>query len=80
MVDQTPAPTGPLLLTAAEAARALAISPRTLWALTQRGEIPALKIGRRAVRYNRRDLLAYVDQLRQEQAVRRDGGRGTHHE
>jgi excisionase family DNA binding protein len=56
----------PLLLTAAQAARALAISPRTLWSLTRRGEIPAVRIGR-AVRYDRRDLVEYLDRLRSAQ-------------
>jgi excisionase family DNA binding protein len=49
-----------LLLTTPEAARALAISPRTLWTLTKRGEIPSVKIGR-AVRYDPRDLLVWID-------------------
>lgn len=35
-----------LLLTALEAAKTLSISQRTLWTLTQRGEVPCIKIGR----------------------------------
>jgi excisionase family DNA binding protein len=54
-----------LLLTAAEAARRLSVSPRTLWGLTDRGEVPAVRIGR-AVRYDPRDLAAYVDHLRSQ--------------
>lgn len=38
---------GPLLVGASEAARLLAISPRKLWELSQRGAIPAVRIGRR---------------------------------
>jgi excisionase family DNA binding protein len=60
---------GRLLLTAAEAAEALAISERTLWALTDRGEIPAIRIGR-SVRYAVEDLRAWVDAQRR----RPDGG------
>jgi excisionase family DNA binding protein len=49
-----------LLLTPAEAAKALAISARTLWARTKAGEIPAVRIGR-SVRYDPRDLAAWVE-------------------
>ncbi len=40
-----------LALTAAEAADALAISPRTLASLTAAGEIPVSRIGTRNLRY-----------------------------
>jgi excisionase family DNA binding protein len=55
------APAAPLrlLLTALEAAEALAVSPRTLWGLTDRGEIPCVRLGR-SVRYDVEDLRAYV--------------------
>ena len=50
-----------LLLNTREAAKALSISERTLWALTRpRGPIPCVRIGR-AVRYDLRDLREYVD-------------------
>jgi excisionase family DNA binding protein len=52
-----------LLLTAAEAAKLLAIGARTLWRLTDNGEIPVVRIGR-AVRYDRRDLLAWIDRTK----------------
>jgi len=42
-----------------EAARFLAISERTLWSLTQRGEIPCVRIGR-AVRYDPADLREWI--------------------
>jgi excisionase family DNA binding protein len=61
-----------LLLTAPQAARTLAISPRTLWSLTQRGEVPVVRIGR-AVRYDRRDLVDYLDRLRSAQQRGRRG-------
>jgi excisionase family DNA binding protein len=38
-----------LLVDALEAARLLGISPRTLWGLTQRGEIKAKRGGRRVL-------------------------------
>jgi excisionase family DNA binding protein len=48
-----------LLLKPKEAAQALAISPRTLWALTQSGEIRALRTGR-ILRYSVDTLRAWV--------------------
>jgi excisionase family DNA binding protein len=45
-----PPPLTRLLLTADEAAFALAISPRTLWTLTNAGQIPCVRLGR-CVRY-----------------------------
>ena len=49
-----------LLWKAGEAARAMAVSERTLWALTKSGRIPAVRIGR-AVRYDPADLRAYIE-------------------
>ena len=50
-----------LALTPRDAARALSISEKGLWNLTKpRGPIPAAKIGR-LVRYDLRDLLAFLD-------------------
>jgi excisionase family DNA binding protein len=49
-----------LLLTAAEAAEALAISERNLWGLTDRGEIPVVRLGR-CVRYDPADLRAFIE-------------------
>jgi len=42
------APTAPpvLAVRAREAAKALGISPRTLWTLSRRGEVPCLRLGR----------------------------------
>lgn len=50
---------GVRLIRASEAARALAISPRLLWTMTNCGEIPCVRIGR-AVRYDPRDLEEWV--------------------
>lgn len=48
-----------LLLKPAQAAESLAISPRKLWGLTARGDIPHVKIGR-CVRYAVDDLRAWI--------------------
>ena len=51
---------GRLLLTAREAAAALAVSERKLWDLTQNGGMPHTRIGR-SVRYRLTDLAKWVD-------------------
>jgi excisionase family DNA binding protein len=51
-----------LLLSPTQAAKALSISERTLWAMTvPRGPLPAVKIGRRGVRYAMVDLQAWIE-------------------
>jgi excisionase family DNA binding protein len=50
-----------LLLTSVQAAKALTISARTLWQLTQDGKIRCVRINR-LVRYDLQDLLAYIEQ------------------
>jgi excisionase family DNA binding protein len=52
-------PVEPLLYTPAEAAKALAISERSLWSLTACRELPCIRIGR-SVRYARDDLVAWI--------------------
>jgi excisionase family DNA binding protein len=59
-----------LLLKPNEAATLLAISPRLLWSLTKSGDLPCVRIGR-AVRYDPRDLTAWIDRQKS------DGGRTT---
>ena len=54
------APITRLLLTPAEAAAALRISPRLLWSKTKIGEIPCIRIGK-AVRYAPSHLQAWID-------------------
>ena len=49
-----------LLLRPSEAAELLATSPRKLWDLTNRGEVPHLRIGR-SLRYPLEGLLAWID-------------------
>ncbi|MBL7141308.1 MAG: helix-turn-helix domain-containing protein [Planctomycetes bacterium] len=64
MLDQS---VKPLLLNAKQTAAALGISPRKLWELTNRGEAPCVRIGRRVL-YDPRDLAAWIDaQKRQPQ-------------
>jgi excisionase family DNA binding protein len=53
----------PMLLTARQAAKALSVCEKTLWTLAQRGEIPAVRIGR-AVRYDPRDLDAWIQRAK----------------
>jgi excisionase family DNA binding protein len=63
-----------LLLTAKQAAAALAVSPRTLWELTARGELPALRLpGRgkaRMLRYAVDDLKAWIARTKANAAQR----------
>lgn len=49
-----------LLLTSREAAKAMNISERTLWTLTQAGEIPRVPFGSRGYRYDPEDLKAWI--------------------
>ena len=58
MQNNPPKPT--LLLTATQAAESLAISPRKLWAMTQSGEIPCIRLGR-CVRYPVDGLRLWID-------------------
>ena len=53
-----------LLLRPTEAAEALALSPRLLWSLTAKGDIPAVRIGR-TLRYDPRDLIAWIDRQKE---------------
>ena len=51
------------LLTAQEAADHLRIGRRHLWTITDKGDLPRIKIGR-AVRYRMADLETYVGNCR----------------
>jgi Helix-turn-helix domain len=61
----TLAPIARLLLTPAEAATALRISPRLLWSKTKLGEIPCVRIGK-AVRYSPAALQRFIDRAGDE--------------
>ena len=50
-----------LLLKPGDAAEALSISPRKLWAMTNSGEIPCVRFGK-SVRYDPADLREWIDQ------------------
>jgi excisionase family DNA binding protein len=54
-----------LLLTARETAKALSISERKLWNLTNENEIPAIRIGR-SVRYAIEDIQVWIETKRNE--------------
>ncbi|HUU94501.1 MAG TPA: helix-turn-helix domain-containing protein [Phycisphaerae bacterium] len=56
------------LLTPRQAAKALAISERTLWKFTKRGEVPVVRIGR-AVRYDQADLQAWIQRRKAGRAA-----------
>ena len=58
----------PLLVDARTAAILLSISQRTLWTLTRRAEIVAVRIGCRVL-YDRRDLIAFIDRAKKRPAV-----------
>lgn len=49
-----------LLVTPREAAKILSLCEKTLWSLTKRGELPAVRIGR-SVRYDVADLRRFID-------------------
>jgi len=50
-----------LLLKPGDAAAALSISPRKLWAMTNASEIPCVRFGK-SVRYDPADLREWIDQ------------------
>ena len=60
-----------LLWNSREAAKALSISERTLWGLTQSGEIPCVRIGR-SVRYDPADLRAWIESRKEASAATRE--------
>lgn len=55
-----------MLLTARDAAKALAISEKTLWVLTTpRGSIPAIRVGERSIRYSVLALQQWIEEQQQ---------------
>ena len=58
----------PVLLTTREAAALLHCSQRTVWTLTApRGPIPAIRITPRVVRYEREDLIEFLEEKKKTQ-------------
>jgi excisionase family DNA binding protein len=53
-----------LLLSTAETAKSLGVCPRTLYSLRREGELPVVRL-RGLVRYDLRDILAFIDQRKQ---------------
>lgn len=51
----------PLLLTERQAARALGVSARTVWALADSGELAVVRLGRRLKRYDLQDIRALIE-------------------
>jgi excisionase family DNA binding protein len=54
------AASAPRLLSRPETAELLGVSERTLFALTKRGDVPAVRIGGRVL-YDPRDLVGFID-------------------
>lgn len=63
-MPSAPNPSVKLLLTAVEAAQSLSISPRTLWTLTHRGELPCVRVGVRVL-YDVDDLRAWINRRKE---------------
>lgn len=61
-----------LLLTRHEAARALRISERQLWTLTNSGKLPCVRLGH-CVRYDLDDLRAYIESQKSARNQLTDG-------
>ncbi|MGC8624058.1 MAG: helix-turn-helix domain-containing protein [Phycisphaerae bacterium] len=53
-----------LLFTTRQTAALLNVSERTIWNLKRLGQLPVVRI-RRSTRYDRRDILALIDQSKQ---------------
>jgi len=53
-------PAPPKLLTIRETARVCGVSPKTVFAWTRSGELPAIRLGKRCVRYRPCDLDAFI--------------------
>jgi len=56
----TPAP-APMLLSARDTAKALAVCEKTLWTLTRSGRLLCVRIGTRGVRYSVRDIESFIE-------------------
>jgi excisionase family DNA binding protein len=53
-------PIEPALLRLPEAAQFLALSERTVWQMVADGRLQSVRVGR-ALRFDRRDLVAFID-------------------
>lgn len=55
-----------ILLTYRQAAELLGVSDRTVWAMVNRGELPAVRFSGRIVRIDRRDLDAFIERAKDQ--------------
>lgn len=62
---------GQLLLTERQAARSLGVSPRTVWGLADRGQLPVVRIGR-AKRYDLRDIESLIQRLKGQACAQKE--------
>jgi len=60
MKKENNCPIEPILIDANAAARALGICSKTVWSLTNRGDLPCVRIGQRVL-YDPHDLRSWVD-------------------
>jgi predicted DNA-binding transcriptional regulator AlpA len=67
-------PLPPELLTAPQVAALLGVSPRLVWRLAERGELPRPLHIRRCSRWRRADVLSYIERLAATQAAGEAGG------
>ena len=59
--DDAPGASGDRLLRVSEVARKLSVSGRTVWRMTDRGELPRpVRIGTRMVRWRESEIEAYI--------------------
>lgn len=58
----------PMLLTYQQTGDLLGVSDRTVWAMVARGELPAVRFAGRTVRIDRRDLDAFIERAKGQEA------------
>lgn len=63
---QMPAADDHSLLRPKDTADLLGVSERYLSTLSRRGELPFVRMGRRAIRYSRADVAAFIDRRRSQ--------------
>lgn len=62
-----------LLWTGRDVAKRLAMSPRKVWELTKRGILPAVRLGKRMIRYRPAEIASWVDSLGSTLRAHADG-------
>lgn len=50
------------LLTMPQAAKFLNVSPRTIWELKKAGKLKYIPVGKRLIRFDPQDLLAFIEE------------------